>query len=491
MKKLFILLFSIATAICISANEPKGNVAYASYALKNVSGLDNPTAMSKVDEEKFKAEFAYEMAKITAKIVAAPNTNVEKFKMEFAYATAQVTAKIMPILPSSSRNQFAYEMALITTKMLSDQNLDIEKSKAEFAYEIAQLTTKIITNSDSTSKTHNPSLDQAALRNNADIEKKTTGILKPTDTDKKTIVNPGYIAPETYNGLINELKQVGNRSKQSNNKVNIDGEVRLHYALNSGSAQWDGDSSAIRVRLGFDTAINKDWQINGMLEGQKRLVNSSDEFKLARLNVSGKLGESMVRAGSFGYLMAEGNIYDSGFKGVRLDLGESVKYTLSYGETDYTKETAIATVRYTDFDYNLEAGVYHFQMDDSVRNKNTIWTLGGNYSFNDFSVGAMYLGSSSTDSKGYVLSLNHGDLKTYRPGTYDVFAKYYNQPRGTYIVHGMNGLGGWMQGFKGYGLGTHYTFAENFVGGLEYYDLTDKILGNQGNTWWSQLSYYF
>jgi len=202
-----------------------------------------------------------------------------------------------------------------------------------------------------------------------------------------------------------------------------------------------------------------------------------------------------VTAGSFSYLMAEGNIYDSGFKGARVDFGEPVKYTLSYGKTDYTKKTYIATARYKDFDYNLEAGVYHYQADDGVFNQNTIRTLGGNYNFSNFSVGAMYLHSSlkdrNGDNSGYVLSFNYGDLKTYRPGTYSAFAKYYNQSRGTYITHGMNGSGNLMQGFKGYGLGINYALGENFVAGIEYYGLTDKISGKTGYTWWNHITRYF
>jgi len=82
-------------------------------------------------------------------------------------------------------------------------------------------------------------------------------------------------------------------------------------------------------------------------------------------------------------------------------------------------------------------------------------------------------------------------LKTWRKGTYGIFAKYYNQPQYTYIAHGMDGTGGSMQGFKGYGLGMNYTLKENLVAGIEYYKLTDKVSEEKGNTWWSQVSRYF
>lgn len=492
----------MATVIGISTDELKENVAYASNELMNMSELDNNRSGVSTGNtiEKFKAEFAYEMEKITEKVISFPAINAENFKVEFSYAMAQVTAKVMPIIPTDQRTDFAYKMAKITTRINSDQNLDIEKAKAEFAYEIAQLTTKIITNAD-ISTTANRSLlkvsvndndsKTALLRNNADIEKKVPIKVNDTITDQRDIDN------KTYTGLIDELMHVGDRGNHVDNKVKVDGEVRYHYAFNRGSNQWDKDSSGIRTYLGFGTNINEDWRVNGMMDIEKSFVNYNNKFELSRLNVVGKLSSSILTAGSFGYLMAEGNIYDSGFKGAKADFGKPVKYTLSYGKTDYTKKLSIATARYDDFDYNLEVGIYHYQLDNGVYNQNTIRTLGGNYNFSNFGIGAMYLGSSLKDSKGesngYVFSLNYGDLKTYRPGTYNIFIKYYNQPLGTYIEHGMNGIGnlGLMQGFKGYGIGTHYTFANNLVGGLEYYNLTDKVSGERGKTWWSELTQYF
>ncbi|MDD4601136.1 MAG: hypothetical protein PHQ46_08795 [Negativicutes bacterium] len=505
VKKLFILLFSMVTVIGISTDHFQGNVAYASNGIIDRSELDNNrTAVSRGNTEKLKAEFAYEMALITAKIVSASATNDENFRIEFAYAAAQATAKMMPMLPSGQRDDFAYDMARITTRIISDKNLDVEKAKVEFAYEMAQLTTKIITSVDeiipgkrTVLNVYNTELEpKTLLRNNADIEPKATVKVNNNAAEQKVIANPGSIAPETYTGLIDELMHVGDRISQSDNKVNIDGEVRYHYASNSGADRWKRDSSGIRARVGLDAGINQDWRAYGMLEGQKNLLNYNNNFEFSRLYVAGRVGTSMVKAGSFGYLMADGNIYDSDFDGVNIDFGGPVKYTMSYGETDETKRTYIMTAQYHDFDYNLEAGVYRYQMKrDDGHKQYTIGTLGGNYNFSDFGLGAMVLSSSQKDSKGdslgYVVGLNYSELKTWRPGTYGIFAKYYNQPRYTFIAHGMNGIGGRLNGFKGTALGVNYTFAENVVGGIEYYDLTDKITGEQGDTWWSQITHYF
>ncbi|GBG57345.1 hypothetical protein SPFL3102_02712 [Sporomusaceae bacterium FL31] len=487
VKKSYIVLVAMVTAIGIS--DKVGNVAYASTVLK----AENSFAA--VEKDQLNANFAYEMAQITAKVIAVPTTNTDKFKVEFTYAMAQATAKMLPLIPSSKSKEFSYEMAQITTKIINAPNLDVENAKAEFAYKMALLTTQIITNEDPvTSKSLAGSNQSGMLRNNADIE--TTGIAKLNSTtavEPKASAPPADLAPETYAGLIEELTHVGDRSKQQDNKVNIDGELRAHYAINNGSGPLDRDSTGIRARLAFDTALKQDWRAYGMFEGQRNISNYNNEFNFSRFYVAGRSGTSMLTAGSFGYLMAGGNIYDSDFAGIRAVFNGPVKYTASYGKTDETKETAIIAARYEDYDYDVEAAIYHYRMSDGLYN--TIRTLGGTYNFSNFGIGAMVLDSSLKDSKGastgYVFHLNYGDLKTWRPGTYGVFAKYYNQPRGTYIVHGMNGKGGSMQGFKGFGLGMNYTLAENFVAGIEYYDLKDHITGGTSTTWWNQLTYYF
>lgn len=501
MRKSVRMLLAMTAAISITTGSQfgdgaKGNVVYA-------ASLPAKTG------ESAEADFAYEIAQITAKLFDAPSTNVENFKVEYSYAIAKVMAKVMPLLPEGQRRDFAYGMAQNTTRIMNDSNLNVERAKADFSYEMATLTSKMIAGSTNFTPAGAASGNVAAgslssgessaalLRNNADIEPKVAASpTSPISTvpEQKPKANPSYIAPETYSGLINELKHVGNASnRQPDNKVNIDGEVRYHYAQNSGPSPFDRDSAGIRVRLGIDAPTNQDWRLYGMLEGQKKILNYNDFFKFSRLYIAGQTGETKVTAGSFGYLMAEGNVYDSGFKGVRADFGKPVKYTLGYGQTDETRETLIASARYEDYDYNLEAGVYHYNMAGG--RQNTIRTFGGNYNFSNFGVGAMILKSSPQDSgdgTGYVFSVNYGELKSWRPGTYSIFAKYYNQPRYTFIAHGMNGKGSVMDnGFKGYGVGISYTLAENMVAGTEYYHLSDKDDGSKGNTWWNYVTRYF
>jgi len=112
-----------------------------------------------------------------------------------------------------------------------------------------------------------------------------------------------------------------------------------------------------------------------------------------------------------------------------------------------------------------------------------------------WTLGAMALASSLSDkngrSTGFVLKAQYGDSSIWEPGKGNVVARYYYQPKGTYVAHTMSGLGGYMEGFKGVGLGYYYGLAKNVVLGIEYYDLTNLETGEKGRTIWTEVNYYF
>ena len=268
-------MFSMAT---VFINQFHENIAYAENDFINTGEFDNSAAILKENNEKFRSQFAYEMAQITAKIINVSTTNVQEFKGMFAYVNAIATAKVMPLVPSEQKNQFAYEMAQITTKVISNQNLDMKEAKAEFAYEMAQLSSKIITNvhhfaNDGPSMINeqrtSPDLKAAGeekyaspdaatlLRNNAAIEQKATNKVN-NDSNAQPTKNssPANISPQTYNFLVNDLMHVGEQGNRKDNKVKIDGEVRFHYAFNRGDSLWDKDSSGMRTYLGFGADID-------------------------------------------------------------------------------------------------------------------------------------------------------------------------------------------------------------------------------------------
>lgn len=512
-KKMIIVLVSMLGIFTIAVQTIFIQSAYASATVERQNA------------EKFKADFTYEMAQLTAAVISTPAANVDKFKAQLNFFTTRTTANLSMMLPEAQRAEFASEMAQIAKKIVDNPKLSVEKAKNDFAFDISQLTAKMTSRADKTlvaesvtptlpkppepaKKSPNQPAASVAMTGVSGAGTQESNTLKaqssPTKESKQTTgygptsqatLAPAPVTPDTYNKLIDDLTNISERKKPLDQRVKIDGGIRYHYATNTGYPSWSNNTSGVRLDLGMETKLSKDWSLNATLQAKKSILNYEDSVSL-RASLIGKMGASKIRLGSFGYFMAEGNIYDSTFVGGRLDINASpIRYTLSYGSTDYTQNTIVATARYSDLDYNIEAGVYNYRPNDATQSNNTIVTLGGNYKFSNFGIGSMLLFASQKDSQGnswgYVHSLYFGDLKEYRPGTYNIFVKYYNQPRYTYIAPTMNGRGGWMQGFKGWGFGFNLALMKNLVGSVEYYALSDLVTGEPGNTWWTAMTYYY
>ena len=442
-----------------------------------------------------------------------PNNNIIKFKVTLENETESFLADTAPLFSTSAKIELANEMNNIKNKIYSNPKLKIDPAKNELTIEYrriekkygAQVTgnvapVKTVAQSNGTiAPTTDPtatSVARSAARNNRAA---ASGVVTGTDAKGNYLPAPAAkrtvkpVTSEVYSDLLKQVMTVNERTQSTTGKVRISGGVRLHYAVNAGSGTWAKNSSGLRADIAAETQLDKDWRLFAGLSAKKSFLNYDDKVDY-RLYLMKNIGTSTFRIGSFGYFMADGNIYDDSFDGLRFDFGETFRYTFSYGNTKYSKDTFVATARYDDYDYTLEAGAYLFKRNDDDAQSNIV-TFSGAYKFSNFTLGSMALISNRKDDNGanfgYVHSFVYGELKPWRKGTYNIWAKYYNQPKYTYIAPGMNGRGGWMQGFKGIGLGINYTFSENFIGSLEYYNLTDMTNGATGSTWWGSLTHFF
>lgn len=282
----------------------------------------------------------------------------------------------------------------------------------------------------------------------------------------------------------------------------IGGELRYHYvnhdsndARKPGERNFNFYDQRLRLRLFVEQPINEDWSLNGMGEAEKSWVNDSvDDISLARLYLSGKYKGINIKAGRFGKMYADGNVYDGNFDGLSLITGEKTKFKLEKGELRDGEKGATFIIGHSVPKFDFEAGIYSYE-DVKTYGKTTINSLGTMYYTGNYGLGAMWLHSDKEsitgDKDGYVFTIKFGRNRSWRAGTYEVFAKYYDQPDSTYIAHTMVGLGDYMSGFKGYGAGTYYTLAENAICGIEYYDLENKLDKRRARTLWAHVSFFF
>ena len=277
--------------------------------------------------------------------------------------------------------------------------------------------------------------------------------------------------------------------------LKIGGELRYNYVRHTRGFTQNERDSRLRLRLYIDQPLDENWTLHGMGEGNKSWFDKSmRKFNLERLYISGKYKEVDVKAGRFGELYADGNIYDGRMTGASLSTGKPVALKAEMGELRDGQKGGVVTATYSEPRYDAEAGIYNFDNVKSYGNT-TIGSLGGMYYIGNFGVGAMYLYSTAKDvhgdSSGYIVTVKYGRNRSWVPGTYEIFAKYYDQADSTYIAHTMVGLADYMQGFKGFGVGMYYTLAENWLYGIEYYDLKEKSTGRLGHTLWNHVSYFF
>lgn len=281
--------------------------------------------------------------------------------------------------------------------------------------------------------------------------------------------------------------------KPPEKRFKIDGEARVDYGAHSGYKSIS-DRSRARVRIYGNYNIDDNWHFISMLENEKILSGKGEDswMDIDRWYLTGKVGSTQVDAGAFGSFLAEGNIYDSRFTGVRVSGKEPFSYMAEAGTIKQAGFVAAAEASTTHDIYTLGAGLYRFDLKDrgerNIYMLNVHRPLGGLY---DLGLMGLLGEDESRSEKGYVVSLTRGKENTWQRGNAYYFLKYYHQPYTTYVSHTMNGLADYMDGFEGIGAGIHYTVKPDWLLQAEYYNLKDLEEGGRNHTFWLALSYYF
>ncbi len=334
--------------------------------------------------------------------------------------------------------------------------------------------------------------------------------------------NADKLAAEFAGELDSLGVRVANLEKKSDN-VRITGQIRYEYGDRGGdlgSKYGKVAQHRLRSRIFVNGNINEDWSYTGRFENNQSLKNSSgdDTLKFNQAYVNGKIGGVKVIAGKTDHYAGNGFIYDDTAEKIELSYGKDVKLTAYYGiPTDYGYDKMWgASVGGKVGNLSLSAGYDKFQdalasidsygRDNSAKTgtDNGIWNLSANYKFGDFTLAATYLDSDidlrdnseykDVDTNGYVISAGYKGADKNKPGSWGLFANYYDQGAGTFVAHTMY-PGDWSyyvdEGFKGYMVGGGVTLAKNMVYQLHYYDLEGKESGLDDQVLWSRLQIMF
>lgn len=321
--------------------------------------------------------------------------------------------------------------------------------------------------------------------------------------------------------------RVANLEKKADN-VRITGQIRYEYGDRGGdlgSKYGKVAQHRLRSRIFVNGNINEDWSYTGRFENNQSLKNSSgdDTVRLNQAYVSGRLGGVKLIAGKGDHYTGNGFVYDDTAEFIRAAYGKDVQVSAYVGKpvttaSDYGYEKMwggevsgkigrlTLAAGYDEFkDAKDSADAYSGGYVPAKKGTdNGIWNLSANYKFGDFTLAATYLDSDidlrenslykDVDTNGYVVGLNYKGADKNKPGTWGLFANYYDQGAGTFVAHTMY-PGDWSyyvdEGFKGYMVGGGVTLAKNMVYQLHYYDLEGKESGLDDQVLWSRLQIMF
>ena len=315
------------------------------------------------------------------------------------------------------------------------------------------------------------------------------------DQDLKNLgMGQDYLMSDTHRS-----KTASWQKKDETRKYKVTGELRYNYVKHTGNKRWDWNDSRLRARLFLEARINDDWHAFGMLEANKHFLSQHGEddwLEDKRFYVRGRTGDTIVTAGWYGYMLGEGNIFDSSVAGVTANFGSPVNYEMTAARTKSHSKLVSANAFMTSGNASYGGGIHHFTDDNWGNEERTIWHAFYNYRSNpNLVLGTMYLGSNLADRDGrrhgFVGKVGVGKVQSWKPGTQELDFKYYYQPKGTYIAHTMTGLADYMDGFKGPGVMYHRTLFPNVVLNIEYYMLQELTTGDKGRTWWTDVTWYF
>ena len=294
-----------------------------------------------------------------------------------------------------------------------------------------------------------------------------------------------------------ELDNLGVRitklEKKTDN-VKVTGEGRLMYFHSSQKTLGDGSrsyNSELRTRITISGQLNDNWNYTGMLENTQDLTydNGNSDTNFHRAYLDGKIGILNVKGGRYDTTMAAGLVLDSdgdSRDGLEIGIGDEEKLA---GKLMYGKMSDETDTKYFGLEFaknwgktDLHGGYYKFIGHDSpIAGDNPhIWNAGVGYALGKVTGTADYLQGSSAnldgDKKGYALGVTWGEVEAEKPGSWDLFVKYNDQPRGTFYSHCDDGnyFDDAQTGYKGWSFGTDFALAKNMVFKAVYYDTKEK-----------------
>ena len=306
-----------------------------------------------------------------------------------------------------------------------------------------------------------------------------------------------------------ELDALGVRvaalEKKADN-LKITGQIRYDYESGHAGVAKKVPTNLLRTRLFLNGQINEDWSYYARLQNDVKFQahgTTKNNFDMNQVAINGRIGGAKVKAGRFGQVLGNANIWDDTMEAIEVSYGKKVNVAAFYGQGSDTwnnendelwgvkasTKIGVVGVKADYMDVQDDQGGHNQKIGSAtvqlpvVKNVN----FAGTYIKADE--------KANQEEKGYVVGLTYKGAKANQVGSWGLWANYYDQGDRTYIAHTLKGcaddVGIGNEGFKGYGVGVTYTLAKNIVYSLDWYDFDAKKGDDKAQTLYSRVQFTF
>ena len=328
--------------------------------------------------------------------------------------------------------------------------------------------------------------------------------------------NVDKLAAEFADELDSLGVRVANLEKKADN-VKITGQIRASY----GDSDEKGNYGKLRTRLFLNGQVNEDWTYTARLQNEQDYTDNDGEDTDVKLNwayVSGRVGGVKMDAGRMNFKPHTGNILDDEFDALKVSYGKEVKLTGYVGKAEATDN--IATYEDGDRLYIVDvtgkigvvdAYASYYNMDNA--DKREIYNVGVAVPVvKDLKLSAEYMYGDADDdmgldNSGWVAGLAYKGAKASQPGSWGIYANYYDMPALTYLKSTNNTYAngvmddwnctkfdtedGGYDGYEGFEVGANVALAKNIVAAVKYYDLEAREGNADDQAIWSEVVFTF
>ena len=328
--------------------------------------------------------------------------------------------------------------------------------------------------------------------------------------------NVDKLAAEFADELDSLGVRVANLEKKADN-VKITGQIRASY----GDSDERGNYGKLRTRLFLNGQVNEDWTYTARLQNEQDYTDNDGEDSEVKLNwayVSGRVGGVKLDAGRMNFKPHTGNILDDEFDALKVSYGKEVKLTGYVGKAEATDN--IATYEDGDRLYIVDvtgkigvvdAYASYYNMDNA--DKGEIYNVGVAVPVvKDLKLSAEYMYGDADDdmgldNSGWVAGLAYKGAKASQPGSWGIYANYYDMPALTYLKSTNNTYAngvmdawnctkfdtkdGGYDGYEGFEVGANVALAKNIVAAVKYYDLEAREGNADDQAIWSEVVFTF